>query len=304
MEVTKMRKTFFAATVLTFSAALAWADEVRLLSGETLTVTDVKAEGGRVHMVHPVLGRLDVPATQVTEIKRTDGTKLSGYGEPIPEPPPKWKFRAELGLNGSSGNTRTQDLRAAIGALLETSSERWKFDAVYLKSKTEGEVTKKNWYVAGLHDWLFKDSPWLLFATARYDWDEFQPWDSRISVGVGAGYALVKTEETQVRLRAGFFETREDGGPNDGHWRPEGMLGAEGVHHLTKSQTLEGAISWFPDLQEAGEYRIVASAAWSVKLSDNGLSLKAGVEEEYDTHRESPYERADVKYFVALLYEF
>jgi putative salt-induced outer membrane protein YdiY len=299
-----MRKNLFAALVLAFTGAVAWSDEVRLLSGETLTVTDVKTENGRVTMIHPVLGRLDVPATQVTEIKRTDGTKVSGYGEPIPEPPPKWKFRAELGLNGTSGNTRTQDLRAAIGALLETPSERWKFDAVYLRSKTDGEVTKKNWYVAGLHDWLFKDSPWLLFAQARYDWDEFQEWDSRVSAGVGVGYTVINTEQTKGRLRAGFFETMEKGGSNDGEWRPEGMLGAEATHQLSKSQSIEGAITWFPDLQNSGEYRIVASASWSIKLTDNGLSLKAGVEEEYDTHREDPYEREDVKYFVALLYEF
>jgi putative salt-induced outer membrane protein YdiY len=299
-----MRKKVLAALVLAFSGTLAWSDEVRLLSGETLTVTDVKTEGGRVHMVHPVLGRLDIPANQVTEIKRNDGTKITGTGDPLPEPPPKWKFRAELGVNGTSGNTRTQDLRAAIGALLETDSERWKFDAVFNKSKTDGEVTKKNFYLQGLHDWLFKDSPWLIFVAARYDWDEFQPWDSRISVGGGLGYALVNTDQTKLRLRAGFFETMEKGGPNDGEWRPEGMLGAEGTHKLTKSQTLEGAFFWFPDLQNSGEYRILASASWSVKLSDNGLSLKAGVEEEYDTHKEAPFEREDVKYFVALLYEF
>lgn len=299
-----MRKKLFAVLAVALCGALARADEVKLLSGETLTVTDVKTEGGRVTMVHPVLGRLDVPATQVTEIKKTDGTKLSGYGEPLPEPPPKWKFRAELGLTGTSGNTRTQDLRAAIGALLETSSERWKFDGVYMRSKTDGEVTKKNWYVAGLHDWLFKNSPWLLFATARYDWDDFQQWDSRISAGVGIGYTVIDTETTKGRLRAGFFETREHGGPNDGDWRPEGMLGAEATHQLTKSQTLEGAVTWYPDLQNSGEYRIVASAAWSIKLTENGLSLKAGVEEEYDTHLEAPFERRDVNYFAALLYEF
>ncbi len=299
-----MRKKSAAAFLLVCSGALAWGDEVKLLSGETLTVTDVKTDGTHVTMVHPVLGRLEVPATHVTEIKHNDGTKVTGTGDPIPEPPPKWKFRAELGVNGSSGNTRTQDLRAAIGALLETPSERWKFDGVYNRSKTDGEVTKKNWYLQGLHDWLFKDSPWLLFAQARYDWDDFQPWDSRISAGVGIGYTLIKNDDTQLRLRAGFFETRENGGPNDGEWRPEGMLGADASHKLSKSQTLEGAITWYPDLQEAGEYRILASAAWSIKLTDNGLSLKAGVEEEYDTHRESPFERADVKYFAALLYEF
>src|SRR5262245_17058892 len=277
MEVTAMRKMLLAALVVALGGAAAWADEVRLLSGETLPVTDVTTVGGGVQMVHPVLGRLDVPANQVTEIKRLDGKKCTGLGEPIPDAPPKWKFRAELGLNGTSGNTNTQDLRAAIGALLEKPTERWKFDAVYLKSKTDGELTKKNWYVQGLHDWLFKDSPWLVFAQARYDWDDFQQWDSRISAGVGVGYTLINTEDTKARLSARLFEPRENGGATDGKWRPEGMLGAELSHKVTKNQTFEGAITWYPDLQNAGEYRIVASASYAIKLTDNGLSFKAGV---------------------------
>jgi putative salt-induced outer membrane protein len=302
-----MRTRLLAALALAFAGAFAWADDVKLSSGEVLKVTNVSAAGGRVQMDHPVLGHLDLAADQVVEIVRADGAKLTGAGAPVPPvvaPPPKWKFKAELGVTGTSGNTRTQDLRAAIGALLETPDERWKFDGVYSRSKTDGETTAKNWYLAGLHDWLFHDSPWLLFATARYDWDAFQSWDSRISVGVGAGYTVIDTEKTKARLRAGFNETREKGGPNDGDWRPEGMLGAEATHKLTSNQTLEGTIQWFPDLQNSGEYRVVATAAWSVKLTDNGLSLKAGVEDEYDTHRESPYKREDVKYFLALLYEF
>ena len=49
---------------------------------------------------------------------------------------------------------------------------------------------------------------------------------------------------------------------------------------------------------------MVGTAAWSIKLSTDGLSLKLGIEDEYDTHREDPFEKSDLKYFLALLYEF
>src|SRR5262245_61733155 len=117
MEVTTMRTRLLAALALVFAGAVARADEVKLTSGEVLKVTNVTAAGGRVQMDHPVLGHLNLAADQVVEIVRPDGAKLTGSGGPVPPvvaPPPKWKFKAELGVNGTSGNTRTQDLRAAI----------------------------------------------------------------------------------------------------------------------------------------------------------------------------------------------
>ena len=94
-----MRKTLFAALVLAFTGAVAGADEVRLISGETLTVTDVKTDGTKVSMVHPVLGRLEVPATHVTEIKRNDGTKLAGTG-PASVAIANGAFRATVHVTG------------------------------------------------------------------------------------------------------------------------------------------------------------------------------------------------------------
>lgn len=298
--------------------AAAFGDEVVLTSGEVLKVSNVKRDEGRVEMDHPILGRLYVPANMIESIRST----LEGGAAPVPPATvpvalpapsdksaaaleePKWKRRAELGVNGQSGNTRTVDLRAAIGALLETPTERWKFDAAYMKSKADGEKTANNWYVQGLHDWLFKDSPWLVFATARYDWDEFQQWDTRISLGAGVGYRLIDEKDLKVRLRAGFNETRQSGGPDDGKWTPEGLLGAEASWKINENQALEGAVTYYPDLKDAGEYRVVSTAGWSIKLSADGLSLKIGIEDEYDTHAEDPFKKDDFKYFLALLYEF
>lgn len=306
--------------------AAAFGDEVVLTSGEVLKVTNVERHEGRVEMDHPILGHLYVPANMVESIRGTlDGGTAPAPSATVPvalpapaEKPaaapgaapapgpeePKWKRRAELGVNGQSGNSRTLDLRAAIGALLETPSERWKFDAAYLKSKSDGEKTVNNWYAQGLHDWLFRESPWLVFATARYDWDEFQEWDTRISLGAGVGYRLIDEKDLKLRLRGGFNETRQSGGPDDGKWTPEGLLGAEANWQINENQALEGAVTYYPDLQDAGEYRVVSTAGWSIKLSANGLSLKIGIEDEYDTHAEDPFKKDDFKYFLALLYEF
>jgi len=303
-----------AVLTLCVAAAAASADEVVLTSGEVLKVTNVKTADGRVEMDHPLLGHLSIAAVEVTSIKGADGMVLPGPGvvppsaPPAPPPPPKpeepkWKTKAELGINGTSGNTRSSDLRAAIGTKLETETQRWVFDGVYMKSRTDGETTVKNWYVQGLHDWLFKDSPWLLFVTGRYDWDQFQNWDKRVQAGAGAGYRLFDDECLKVRLRAGFNEVKEYGS-DDTSWRPEGILGAEGSYKINESQSLTASVIYYPDLKDFWKYRIVGQAGWSIKLNDKGLSMLLGATDEIDSHTTHPVKKSDIKYFLALIYEF
>ena len=302
-----LTKSLALLTVLICGAA-ALADEVVLSSGEVLKVGNVRSHDGRVEMDHPVLGHLDLAADQVTAIRGTDAAPAPAAAPPAPAAPaaapgPKWKYKAELGLNGQTGNSRTTDLRAAVGALLETPDERWKIDGAYMKSKSDGATTKNNWYAQGLHDWIFNEGPWSVFATGRYDQDRFQAWYRRVSVGVGAGYKLLDEKNLTARLRAGFNEIREYDSDDEG-WRPEGLLGAEASYKINANQSLEAAVTYYPDLQTTGEYRLVMTAAWSIKLSTDGLSLKLGLEDEIDSHRVAPAKKQDLKYFAALLYEF
>jgi len=306
-------KHVVVAALVTAAAAAARADEVVLMTGDVLVAPKVVHADGRVRMDHPILGHLDLPEAQVSEI-RIDGvttTITSGGAAPVvvapppaPPPPPKWKFKAELGLNGEHGNTRTQDLRTAVGALLETVTDRWKFDAEYLRSKNNGVVVKNQWYVQGIKDWMWADSPWTVFATGRFERDHFNAWSQRAQAGGGVGYKFVDREDLKVRGRAGLNGLREWGSGDD-RWRPEGLLGAEAEWNITKKQRIEATTTWYPDLRQGGDWRLVSTLAWSMKLADSdALSLKIGLEDEYDTHRLAPFHRNDLKYFAAILYEF
>ena len=303
-----------AAPVLLASAAL--ADEVELVTGEVLKGSNVVQEAGRVKFDHPVLGRIDLDASRVRGVRRDGASDLAaaiasmpaGTGGDdatgAPAKAPQWKFRIEVGVNGTSGNTRTQDIHLGGGALLEQEEHRWKFDAQYARSKNAGVKTKDQWYVQGLKDWMWKDSPWIAFVTGRYDADKFQEWDKRISLGAGAGYKLVDEADLKVRLRAGLNETKESGSDSD-QWRTEGLLGADMSWKINDSQNLEASVTYYPDFRDSPEYRVVGSVAWSIKLSQTeALSLKIGVQDEYDSHREKPFKKNDLKYYAAILYEF
>jgi putative salt-induced outer membrane protein YdiY len=281
--------------VLATLAGAARADEVKLTTGETLKGTIVSRDESGVVMDHPVLGRITIPAAQVEP------------PAPPPPPPSPWKVKAELGAAGSSGNTDQSDLHAAIAVLHETDTGRLKAGGGWATSETDDEKTKDQQYVEATYDFLFRDSPWSVFVTGRMDWDDFQDWDRRASVGGGAGYLLVDEKDVKLRLRAGLVGTREWGSSDEDRedWRPEGLLGAEAAWQVDERNSVEAKSTYYPDFDESGEFRIVSTASWSIRLTeDKSLSLKLGLEHEYDSHNEEPYDTTDFRYFVALLYEF
>lgn len=320
-----MRRFLVMGALLAALAARAQAEEIELVSGEVLRATVVEETGSKVVLDHPLLGRIEIAAEDVRAI-RPDGALVPvGRGgpptpkpkteaqiaaeriadPPVPEPEePAWAFTGLVGYSGSQGNTTEFDLRVGLTAEREDSDRRIKLATGYLLSETEGERDENSFFFSALHDWILEDSKWFPFAGARYDWDEFEEWDGRVTVSAGMGYQWIDRKDLKVRFRGGLAATRESG-TDDDDWRPEALLGAEFKKHLTDTQTLEGDVTYYPDLEEGGEFRTVAHLAWSVQLNDEGtLNLKAGVENEYDSHREDPFKSHDFKYYVALTFAF
>jgi putative salt-induced outer membrane protein YdiY len=283
-----------AACCLVSLAGVAFGDEVELSTGEKLKGTIVSRDAEKIVLDHPVLGRLTIPAAQIKP-------------EAPPPEPDDWKFKAELGATGSSGNVDQSALHAAVSAVLDNDARRLKAEVGHSSAETEDVKTQDKTFAEATHDWKFKGSPWSLFVTGRMDWDEFQDWDRRATLGVGAGYALSDTDELKARLRLGFAETREWGASDDDNnrWRPEALLGAEASWKLNETNSIDGKVTYYRDLRETSEWRAIGALSWSVKLAkESPLSLKFGVEDEYDTHRDAPFEKNDFRYFAALVAEF
>jgi putative salt-induced outer membrane protein YdiY len=291
-----MKRILLAFAALSMAAlGAARADDVELVTGEKLKGTIVSRDANQIVLDHPVLGRLTIPIERVKP-------------EAPPAPPPSpWAFRAELGASGSSGNVNQSALHAAIGAVLDDDARRLKMDLVYSRAKVEGTITEDKTYFEATHDWKFKDSKWTVFATGRMDWDKFQSWDRRATVGAGAGYTLSDTDTLKARVRGGFGAAKEWGNddPDDNKWRPEALLGGEASWKVNDTNTIEGRVTYYRDLENTDKYRVIATLSWSVKLAkDSPLSLKIGCEDEYDTHRSSPYDTNDFRYFAALVCTF
>jgi putative salt-induced outer membrane protein YdiY len=216
-----------------------------------------------------------------------------------------WGHTVALGLNGSEGNTENLSIRASLKGERKEEFMATAYELIYGRVEQSGDVTQNRFEGRARNDWLFRDSPrWRYFLTATYEYDDFQDWQHRVTVGNGFGYAFIQDERTLLLGRAGIGVVREFGG-SDNRWRPEGILGVDLEHKLTERQKLTATAEVFPELLELGPYRARAAASWEVLLDEEmNLNLRLGVEDRYDSSPGEGRKRNDFTYFAMLGFTF
>ncbi len=301
-----------AASIIVPAAA---SDEILLTGGDRLVGEIIERTGDVVVLSHPVLGRLEVPVGAIVRIVSDDKDDDRKPGDPVvpspaapdappPPAPPAWTSRFRLGAGGSFGNTDTQTFNADATATRKRDDARTTLDAAYRFGSSDGDRTD-NRFSAGIeHDWLRPDSRWFSFASARYDFDEFQSWEHRFGGHAGLGYEVWDTERLSLILRAGGGVVQELGS-RDEDLRPEGLLGADLAWQMSARQSLEVGTRFHPDLADAPEFRTVSSISWSWLVNDEAkMSLHTGVEHEYQSVVDPGKDHNDWRIIAGLQFDF
>lgn len=223
-----------------------------------------------------------------------------------PEDPnaPKWDHKLTIGFGLSEGNTERANLAALYSFTRETDRSKLTYDAAYLYAEDSGDESENRFTTGFLHDWLFPGSRWLIFADARYDYDEFQSWRHRVAFHAGPGYKLIDEEKIKLTLRAGAGAAKEWRSDNDG-WRPEALAGADFDWKISDRQSLVSTFRIFPDLDDLGEYRTLTTAGWQMAIDHaDGLAITIGLLHEYQSLVDSGRENSDLRLFGGLTLDF
>jgi len=300
-----MKRMLAAAAIIALGASAALAeDEVTLESGEVLKGRIVEKSAMEVTLEHPVLGKLVIPGSRVKSVlTEADKLALKNKAEE-----PAWKSRFELGVTGSLGNTRNQNVLAGLVSDYTRPKHLWHFEFRYFAKEVEGEATESRFYGIVRKDWILADPRYTVFAEARYDRDLFQAWHQRATVSAGVTRKFIDRKDFFLAGRIGAAATKEWGveGPDrEKHVRPEGLLGLETKWQIDATKLFTAQATYYPDLSDTPEYRLLATAGLKYRMDDKGaLNLGVGAEYEFDTHRVEPFKRADVRYFALLSWDF
>ncbi len=216
--------------------------------------------------------------------------------------PVDWEGGAEIGINGSAGNTEASSYRAGIDLKRKTKVYETTFDLTYVIATANGVETQNNAIQNLGYERSFGETRWSFFAKEFAEYDEFKAFDLRIALNAGVGYKFIDSETTKLKGRFGSGVSHEIGGPND-EWVPELVYGADFKRQLTKRQKLEFKVDYFPEWGNFSNYRMVSALGWEVLLDEeHNLNLKLSINDRYDS---TPNGRKpnDINYALLLLWK-
>lgn len=214
-----------------------------------------------------------------------------------------WNGGVSLGLFGTEGNNDQFDVRAEIDGERDTDETRTTFLGTYSYANTNDGPSENEAQIIGRNDWKLEDSKWFAFVSGQFDYDEFQDWDTRVSIFGGPGYVWVDDDKQRFMTRVGAGATREIGG-SDNAWRAEGLVAAEYRRQLTERQLFNASAEAFPDLGDARNWRVQSRATWEILVDPEvALTLQIGIENQYDTNPNG-VQRSDTDYFILLTWNY
>jgi putative salt-induced outer membrane protein YdiY len=208
-----------------------------------------------------------------------------------------------MGMDGSSGNSETFNIRLGATAARKTTRHSFLFDLDYHKNTNEAVETANRLYSEGRYERLSETKPWTWFFKQTTEYDEFQPWDVRIVSTSGFGYRFLDGDITTLTARLGAGFSQQVGG-FDQDIIPEMNYGFEYSHRMTKRQKIALSVEYFPNLVNYSEFRMVSKGDWEVLLdAENNLSLKISVNDRY-AYPNLGGELNDLDYALVLLWSF
>lgn len=241
----------------------------------------------------------DEPAPDAADAAQPDSAAESDSS------PVTWSSFIEFGGSATSGNSDARSFTLIYKLEALARKTRFKLDAAYAYGEKDGNRSD-NKFSSGLrNDWRRSKSPWFIFAEGRWDYDEFQSWENRLSANAGVANDVIDSLELDVTLRVGGGGKREFGSTVSDRVLPEGVLGLELEWRIDDRQKVELDSTLFPDFDQFGEYRARSTANWSFKISEQtGLSLNFGVFNEYQSIVDEGKSHADFRLFAGLRVDF
>ncbi len=288
--------------LLLLSATPAHAGKVVLTNEDQITGTITRQDEAGVTLEHPDLGTLELSPDEIESVTLTKKDPI--YVHVVPDFFFGWKKTLAAGVTGSDGNSDTFSAYAEFKTGYEDDRDRWKMHANFFYGEDDGENTR-NQYEAGVtKDWLVPGSREFYWANLLHEYDRFTGWQERTSGFAGIGYAFIDRSDYEMLGRAGAGGNYEAGQVNE--FTPELFLGLTGEWTISENATFNWYTTFFPSLDPVfEEFRNVSGLAYKVSVdAARGMSLKLGVENQYNSEVAEDTKRNDLKYYAALVLDF
>lgn len=303
----------------------ATAETIQLTGGDVINAKITAKDDKSITIDHPSLGSVTITRDKIAAIYADADAMASALAEKDAVEKAKaleadraadeglfgmglfqgWNRQLELGLNGAEGNSQNLNFRAAFKTDYEDDEDRWLYNMLYRTASSNGATTEKNFQAELFKDWLLPGEDYFYFANGRYDWDDFQDWDSRWSGFGGVGYQFLDDEKWNVRGRAGLGGNQEMGGTAGDEFTFEALLGIEVDYQIKDGHSVAFTNYLYPSLEDTADFRNVTTLDYIITIDrDKGMALKLGMANEHDSNTPTTSKKNDFTYYASLIWQF
>lgn len=227
------------------------------------------------------------------------------FPEPAAPPAKLWKGSFEAGANGATGNTEVFNTRVFWTADRKTPDNLFHTDMLYMLGSQNG-MTNQNTMIANVrNEKLFPGSPWSVYALTFVDYDELRDYKFMIGLYGGLGYLVTETDDLFFKLRGGAGTIYKTGGRLGDVWEPSLNFGYDFKSRITERSALVSVLDYYPSFDDFSDFLLRLKVAYEVTIDpENGLFLRAGIFERYDSSPGPGKDKSDLNYFLTLGFNF
>ncbi len=216
--------------------------------------------------------------------------------------PAPWDTGIELGINGSAGTSDSFSMRTGGYMKRESRFSKLDLSAYYNRTDASGKITQNNAQFDVRNDWLLDDkSPWTLFGQNSEFYDQFKDFNVQSNLDTGVGYRFFH-DKTLELIGAWVGACRASlAGPMSGGCRKD-CLAWSTASRFSKRRRSMRKLDYFPEIDQASSYRVVADTGWEVVLvQPSNLSLKICATDRYDSTPAGGAEPHFINYSVMMI---
>ena len=222
--------------------------------------------------------------------------------------PPKedgqWRGAMAASLALASGNTKSSSFSIGADGLRATKEDKVSVFLTSLYGSTEiGNTTQKtaNRTRGGArYDWNLSDRSFV-FGLVELENDKIANLDSRLSIGAGMGYKVIKEKDTAFDVFGGIgYHTDKNTVFGLGGRRSsvttnatELLLGEESSHKLSDSTSFRQKLTFYPNLSDSDKNRAQFDAGFVTAIA-GGINFQVSLSNRYSASVPAGAKKSDL----------
>jgi len=253
---------------------------IGLKNGKTV-VGPVTSSDGKLEVATKNAGTVEAPEADITVI-RNDAEETAWEKAQHPGLLHGWTGGANVGFSVARGNSETENLALAFNAVHTSANDKWTLYATSIDTTNNLATpsTVANLETGGLRYDHNLNARAFVFASVDYMANALQYLDLRSIYSGGFGAHVLKNANTTLDVFGGVnytHETYSNGAPLPGtpFFVSYGItnrfvaltIGDQLTQQLGKSTVLNETATFFPDLQQTGQYRAIVNIGTVTKLN-------------------------------------